>query len=190
MVTIRSNVVPAAEAYLKLKQKQIEDAAFRALSRTGIVAEARVKSIIEKEAYDTGRLLRSVKSTIYRSANELRLVVGTNLVYAFFVEFGRKPGKWPNLDALTAWVGRKLRRQGINARVNVTFDQLKELARTHGKPASAQQRAYRLQLTAIYLIGRKIATKGIRQKLIFRRIQDGVLAYFRVQLARELSLIR
>ena len=38
--------------------------------------------------------------------------------------------------------------------------------------------------------GRKIATRGIKQKLIFKRIEDGLLAFFRAEAQKELNLVR
>lgn len=190
MVKVQSDIVAVGDRMLDSLDKKTESAIFRAMQQTGLVGEARVKGIMEKEAYDTGRALRSVTHTVRREGDIMRLVVGTALEYVIAIEKGRKPGKWPNLDALTKWVGRKLRKEGVNTRVNVTFNQLKELARTGGKPATAQQKAYRTHLTVLYLVGRKIATRGIRGKMIFQRIQDGLLAYFRAQAQKELNLIR
>jgi hypothetical protein len=190
MVTIKSNISEKGDEFFNRIDKQMELAVTRAMTRTALLGEARVKSIMEKEAYDTGRLLRSVVSKIIKSPDLMRLVIGSNLSYAAAIEQGRKPGKWPNLDALTAWVGRKLRQNGVNAKVNVTFDQLKALARTGGKKATKQQQAYRKQLAVIYLVGRKISTKGIRQKLIFQRIQDGLLAWFRQEVQKEIKAIK
>ena len=187
MVKINSNIVQATDEWLKQIEEEVNDATFRAMTKTGLVGEARIKSIVEKEAYDTGRLLRSVNTTIETLPEEYRLTIGTNLEYAFYLEHGRKPGKWPNLDALTKWVGRKLRQQGINTKVNVSFDQLKQSAKSNGKKATKSQQAARAHLTAVYLIGRKIATKGIRGKYIFSRIEDGLLAYFRQELQNELN---
>ncbi|QDT46166.1 hypothetical protein Pan258_01830 [Symmachiella dynata] len=189
MAKVTSNIVQNGDEWLKEIEQDVEDATYRAMTKTGLVGEARLKGIIEKEAYDTGRLLRSVNSIIQRLPNEIRLVIGTNLEYAFYLEHGRKPGKWPNLDALTKWVGRKLRQQGVGTRVNVSFDQLKSLARTNGKKATKAQEAYRAHLSALYLIGRKIATKGIRGKFIFQRIEAGLLTYFRRELETELNRI-
>jgi hypothetical protein len=190
MVTFRSNVAQAGQAFFDDLGRQVEAATHRAMTKTGLVGEARVKGIVERESYDTGRLLRSVKATIYRSPEAMRLVIGTNLDYAIQVEEGRKAGKWPNLDALTKWVGRKLRREGLNTRVNVTFDELKAMARTGGRPATEQQKAYRTHLSVLYMVGRKIATKGIREKYIFKRIESGLLAYFRNELNKELATLR
>src|SRR5436305_974333 len=111
MVTIRSDIPEKGDEWLQGLQKQVEDIVYRALVKAALLGEQQVKGIIEKEAYDTGRLLRSVTSTILKSPYLMRLVLGTNLDYAIFVEQGRKPGKWPNLDALVSWCGRHMRRQ-------------------------------------------------------------------------------
>lgn len=190
MVVFKSDIVPKSEAYLRSLEAQVELAVKTAMQRTGLVSEARVKSIFEKEAYDTGRALRSVTFKISKEYDQYVLTIGSNLAYVFMLEFGRKPGKWPNLDAITQWVGRKLRRQGVNTRVNVTYDQLKQLAKSGGHKATAAQKAYRQHLAVVYLVGRKIATKGIREKLIFTRIKDGSLAYFRAELNKQLQLLQ
>lgn len=187
---ITSNINEVSAKYLKDLERQVEEAAMRAMQKTATVGEARVKDIMEKEAYDTGRLLRSVTSTIRKTASQLTLTIGTNLEYGLYVERGRKPGKWPNISALIPWVARKLKAKGINARVNVSFEQLKQQAKTlRGSKPTAATKAARAHLSALYLIGRAIATKGIRQKLIFWRLQDGLLSYFRKNLSEELKAI-
>ncbi|WP_146118962.1 HK97 gp10 family phage protein [Blastopirellula marina] len=179
-----------AQKWAQEKQKEVEEATYRAMVKTGLVGEARVRGIIEREAHDTGAFLRSISTTIFRNPTYMTLVIASNLEYAFYLEYGRKPGKWPNLDAMTKWVGRKLREEGVNTRVNITFDQLKEMARSakRGKPTAANKAA-RAHLAALYLIGRKIATKGVRQKLIFKRIEDGLLAYLNSELQKEFAKI-
>ena len=189
MVTFRSNVVPAGKEFFDDLNNQITNATYRAMTKTGLVGEARVKGIVERESYDTGRLLRSVKATIFTSPAAMRLVIGTNLDYAIQVEEGRKPGKWPNLDGLTKWVGRMLRRKGVGTKVNISFDELKAAAKTGGRPPNAAQKAARVHLSVLFLVGRKIATKGIKQKYIFKRIENGLLSYFRKELNAELAKI-
>ena len=189
MIVVKSNIVEKADDFLSELERLMEAGVHRALVKTAIVGETRVKGIVEREAYDTGRFLRSVTSTISKGANDLKLVLGTNLDYAVDIEFGRKPGKWPNLDDIVKWCGRKLRAKGVNTRVNVTYDELKALARTGRKKPTAQQEAYRTHLSFVFLVGRKIATRGIRQKLIFKRIEPGLLAYFRTLVERELDAI-
>jgi hypothetical protein len=190
MTTVKSNIGTVADRWAKEQMQKVEGGIRRAMQKTALVGEARVRGAMEKEAYDTGALLRSVVSSISEADHKLILRIGSNLDYAWFVEHGRKPGKFPNLDALVAWTGRKLKANGVNTRINVSFDELKQLARSGGKPATAQQRAYRSHLAFIYLVGRKIATKGIRGKLIFARIEDGLLAYFRNEVQKELNALR
>lgn len=191
MATFRSNVPEEAGKWLKDIDKQVRAAVRRAAVRTALLGERRIKGIVEKEAYDTGRGLRSVTSEVREAANEIRMLLGSNLDYMLDVEFGRKPGKWPNLDAIVKWCGRQMRRQGINARVNVSFEQLQAMAKQGSrghKPATAV--VARQQLTMVYLVGRKIATKGIKQKLIFKRIETALLTYFRQETAKELKSVR
>ena len=75
MVTIKSNIPEAADAYFRQLWEKVDAAVYRALVRTGLVGEARVKGIVEKEAYDTGRLLRSVTSVIYKNPDLLKKFV-------------------------------------------------------------------------------------------------------------------
>lgn len=189
MVTFKSDIPEKADKWLKDIEKHAEAATRRAMVKTGLVGEIRVKAIIEKEAYDTGAGLRSVHHTITKKGDELRLSLSASAAHMIFVEEGRKPGKWPNLNALVKWVGRQLRRKGVNTRVNVTFDQLKQLARTGGRPANAAQQAARQHLAMLYLVGRKIATRGIKEKMIFKRLEAGMLAFFRAELLKELKSV-
>jgi len=189
MVRIRSNIDAVANEWEKELLQEVDAAVRRAMTKTGLVGEARVKGIVEREAYDTGRLLRSINSVIEQGGDELRLIIGTALEYAIAIEEGRKPGKFPNATAILQWSGRQLRRQGKNARVNVTLDQLRQMARSNGKAATAQQKVFREQLAMAYLVGRKIAKKGIRGKYIFKRLEAGILAYFRKELEMELKKI-
>lgn len=192
MVRVVSTIVNGGIEWLDSIERQVIKATLKVANHTALLGEKRVKSIMEKEAYDTGRLLRSVNSSVSLLRDYVHLSIGTNLEYAFYVEYGRKPGKFPNVDAIVRWVGRKMREKGINARVNVTFDQLKAMAaqKTQRNNPSSQAKIARQQLTAAYLVGRKIAKKGITQKLIFKRLEDGLLSYFSSLLANELQLIR
>jgi hypothetical protein len=110
----------------------------------------------------------------------------SELDYAINVEEGRKPGSFPNVDALVAWTGRKLKAQGINTRVTVTFDQLKQLAKD---ATGEQKKAYRQHLAFIYLAGRKIATKGIKAKRIFRSSKRDIENIFHKELEKEFKAV-
>lgn len=189
MVKVKSNFGDAGKKWTADIEKKVREAVIRAAQRTALVGEARVRGIIEREAYDTGELLRSVQSMIESLPNEIAVKVTSSAAHAIDVEYGRLPGKWPNLDALVAWTARKLKAQGINTRVNITFDALKAMARSNGKKATKQQQAYRAHLAFIFLVGRKIATKGIRQKLIFKRVEDGLKEFFRREIVKELKKV-
>lgn len=166
--------------------QKIRIATTRAMTQAGLVGEKRVKGIIEREAYDQGDFLRSVNFEIQQLPKSVKMILGSSVEHAFYVEHGRKPGKFPNLDAMVAWTGRKLREQGVNTRVTVSFDQLQLLANT---ATGKQKKAYRQHLSFLYLVGRKIATKGIEEKLIFTRVESGLKRYFLNELRKELRAI-
>lgn len=54
---------------------------------------------------DTGRLRASITPEVFRGANEIYGIVGTNVEYAPYVEFGTRP-HWPPLSALEVWASR------------------------------------------------------------------------------------
>lgn len=188
---IISNIPEVADRWARRVEDDVRKAVQRAALRTARVGELRIQGIIEREAFDRGTFRQSISAVVRVLDAEVVLTISSALEYAFYIEHGRKPGKWPNLDALTGWVGRMLRKEGINTRANITFDQLQQLARqkTQGGKASAQAKAARKHLAAVYLIGRKIATKGIKQKLIFKRVEDGLLRFLRQELEKELNFI-
>jgi hypothetical protein len=184
---VKSTIPQVSQAYFRKLEQQMTASVVRVTHKTGIRGEARAKALIQAEAYDTGSGLRSVTHEVLVSPDKVRLAIFAAAPHMLFVEEGRKPGKWPNLDALTKWVGRKLREQGINTRVNVSFNQLKEMAKSHGKPATAQQKAYRQHLAMLYVVGRAISTRGIKRKLIFKRLEGELLSFFRAELEVALS---
>jgi len=98
----------------------------RFLERASQVVEADAR---KRAPVDTGRLRSSISRRI--ELGNRRAVVGSQLVYAAPVEFGRSPGKWPPLGALQPWarrhgfpagkqgaflVARAIFRKGIKAR--------------------------------------------------------------------------
>lgn len=66
------------------------------------------RKVIEKIPVHTAALRGSVKTEIRGKGIGMRGVVGTPAKYALPVERGRKPGKFPNLDAIRLWVNQKL----------------------------------------------------------------------------------
>lgn len=189
MATVTSNIEQVGHAAMDKLEDRVKSAARRALATTGIHGEGLAKAIFESEAKDTGRALNSITSEVIDVSEVLlKVVVGSNLAYVWFIEHGRKPGRFPNLDALVGWTARKLKDAGIGATVNVSFNELKELARVMpGQKATASQKAARIHLGLIFMVGRKIATKGIREKLIFKRIEEELNTFFGVEYRKELD---
>ena len=97
-------------------------------------------SLREQGAIATGRLRSSVN--IRYTNNRMGAVIGTNVDYAGNVEFGQKPGRWPNVGDLMRWVRTKITRNP------------KEVRR------------------AAYLIGRKIFQKGTDPKPFMQPAAD------------------
>ncbi len=69
------------------------------LETSAFAIEGRAK---EKAPVDTGRLRASITSII----RPLQAVVVARVLYARFVEFGRRPGSWPPLSAMQPWARR------------------------------------------------------------------------------------
>ena len=57
-------------------------------------------------AIATGRLRSSVN--IRFTSDRLGALIGTNVNYAGDVEYGQKPGHWPNVGDLVRWVRKKI----------------------------------------------------------------------------------
>ena len=86
------------------------------------------RRVAENGSVNTGLM----RSSIHKKTSDLRASVVVNAKYGSVVEYGRRPGKFPPVDAMRYWVKRKLRITGereINA--------------------------------AAYMVGRKIARSGI-----------------------------
>jgi hypothetical protein len=60
---------------------------------------------------DTGETARSIEAQLAPGPTPLSATVFTRKLYAPAVEFGRRPGKQPPVDAIAPWV----RRHGIDA---------------------------------------------------------------------------
>ena len=171
---------------LKLFPKKLRKAVTRAFGKTGIQGEEAAKKNAQRRSFDTGAFHRSIEHEIEQLPQSVLLSVHSDLEYAQFIEEGREPGKFPNLDALVGWTGRKLKSQGINTVTQSSFDNLKQLA----KNATGQKKAaFRQHLAFIYLVGRKIATKGIEEKRIFADIERALRRFFLQELSKEIRAI-
>ena len=118
---------------------------WKALYKTWLYLETKIKEEIKDEAYDTGDFLRSVNTRKVRE-NEVR--VGSNHIQAWIMEYWRKPGKFPNLDALVWWAWRHWFHKDSRTK---PYDSLSNEAK--GK---------------VYVLARGIARKWIKPRRIFR----------------------
>lgn len=75
-----------------------------ALKKCWFYLENKIKEQIEKDSKDTWTLKDSV-STI--EVKPWLVEVWTNLEYALVREYGRRPWKFPPMDALVGWTSRK-----------------------------------------------------------------------------------
>ena len=69
----------------------MDQALARAMEKVGLVAEADVKNYMEKKhIVDTGRLVNSMTHQVQVDGDDYAVIVGTNVEYGPYVEFGIK----------------------------------------------------------------------------------------------------
>lgn len=119
---------------------------------------------------DRGTLRNSIFVTVTRGQDEIRGVVSADAFYAVWVEYGRLGSKssyagtgpqsataaWPNVAAITAWVARNIE---------------KLRAGSGGRETSVESLAF--------LVGRKIAERGIRPTPFMRPAEAQVRPRFK-----------
>lgn len=179
-----SNLKAAIEDY---KKEFAKDFAQR-LEKTMIRASARIERFLKKEARihnfptdrpagisNTGTFANSIFSNVNKiGAIAYQIETGAGVEYAEFIEFGRAPGKFPNLDAISSWVGKKF---GFG-NVQSSFDTVK--AKAEGGDRKARE-----HLQVVYLVGRKIADKGIKGRFFFMRNETRVLEIVLEEIRKE-----
>lgn len=122
----------------------------KALLQCWIYLEWKLKNEIQNDSYDTGQLVRSIST---QKISKDKIIVWSNLEYALVREYGRKPWRFPPLQALVWWTARK----GM-----ISW--------------WATQRYEDLHYTdkgIIYVIARAIATRWIEWKHTFERTIKG-----------------
>ena len=127
--------------------KSVEKKSGIALMKCWMYLEGKLKDEVKNDSYDTWQLARSITTT---QVSENKVLVGTNLDYALIREYGRKPWKFPPLQALVGWTARKGMISGW-----------------------ATQRYEDLHYTdkgVIFIIARAIAKKWIQWKHTFERV--------------------
>lgn len=138
----------------------------KALLYCGEYLQGKLREQLEVDSYDTGNLARSVT---YRQIKDGLVEVGTNLEYAAVREYGRKPGTFPNLDALVGWTARH---GMITGGASMKYDDL-----------------HYIDKGTIYVIARAIAIKGIKGKHTFEKVyeqeQDNIIKIFNDYMNRK-----
>jgi hypothetical protein len=116
-----------------------------------------IKNVNKNKSVNTG-VLRA-KIAMIQNQNIMRGVVKSTANYSSAVEFGRKPGKTPNLQALLHWVRRK----------------------QIGNPAQAER--------ITYLIGRSIKRKGIKPRPFMQPAMDLGKEVFKKRYTAEIKIV-
>lgn len=129
---------------MKKMEKTVDDA----LLHAGKYLEWRLKEKIAEKAHDEGGLWASV---IARSSGRGKVEVWSDLEYAYVIEHGRKPWKYPNFDALVWWTARKWMHHG-------------------GKTAKYDDLHYK-DKWIVFIIARKIMRDGTEPKHIFKKVK-------------------
>lgn len=146
--------------------KQVKMDANKALLYCGEYLQGKLREQLSIDSYDTGALARSVT---YRLVEDGVVEVGTNLEYAAIREYGRKPGRFPNLDALVGWSARH---GMITGGATQKYDEL------HYKDKGV-----------IFLVARAIARRGIQGKHTFENVyeqeKDNVVKLFNDLMAKQ-----
>ena len=146
--------------------KQVKMDANKALLYCGEYLQGKLREQLSIDSYDTGALARSVT---YRLVEDGVVEVGTNLEYASIREYGRKPGRFPNLDALVGWSARH---GMITGGATQKYDEL------HYKDKGV-----------IFLVARAIARRGIQGKHTFENVyeqeKDNVVKLFNDLMAKQ-----
>lgn len=129
--------------------KKITDSSDKALLYCWEYLADKLKEQIQEDSYDLGTYANSIT---YRTLKKWVVVVGSNIEYAPVLEYGRKPGKFPNLDALVGWTARK---GMITGGATKTYDNL-----------------YYKDKGVVFLIARAIATRGTKGKHTFKNVYN------------------
>lgn len=109
-ISIKFTGVDEFDAKLKQVSKDMQGTPFaRAMKASALLVSRSSK----KSGYvpvDTGRLRASITPEVYSRGRDIVGVVGSNVKYAPYQEFGTRPF-WPPISALNRWA----RRHGISA---------------------------------------------------------------------------
>lgn len=131
------------------------------------IMSALTKNLQEEDKIATGNLIQSIKFPVK--------VFGTKYVatlsmddYWKFVEEGRKPGSFPPVDKILQWTIEK--GLTLNPLSNRRKKLIRGLKHKKLKKAVKQISKEKLRKSLAFLIGRKIATKGIEPTHFVKKV--------------------
>ena len=146
--------------------KKVKMDANRALLYCAEYLQGKIREQLSIDSYDTGNLARSVT---YRQVEDGVVEVGSALEYAPVREYGRKPGRFPNLDALVGWTASK----GM-----ITGGATQKYNNLHYKDKGV-----------VFLVARAIAIRGIKGKHTFWNVyvqeQENIIKLFNDLMAKQ-----
>ena len=89
---------------LRRSVQNIQDKSDNALLKSWEYLAGKIQEQLKQDSYDLWTLAGSVESQLVKHG---LVEVGSALEYAPVMEYGRKPWKFPPLDALVGWTSRK-----------------------------------------------------------------------------------
>lgn len=90
-------------ARLNGSQKHTQAEMRTAMTTSLVLVEGEMKRLAPR---DTGRLQGSITHKITGGGSSLTGVVAPGVRYGYWVEYGRRPGKRPPIDAISGWARR------------------------------------------------------------------------------------
>jgi len=133
-------------ADIDLMIKDIEKESDKALAYCWEYLASKISDEIERDSYDTWALARSITWIKDKDG----ILVGTNLEYTLIREYGRRPWRFPNLDALVGWTAR----HGM-----ITWGATQKYDNLHYEDKGV-----------VFVIARAIARNGIEGKHTFENV--------------------
>jgi len=161
-----------------------------ALTAAGMVVVTRVQRIFvlfKPSGWATGHTVRSVTvSPPYYDGTYMRVKVGPTTAYAWYTEFGRKPGKRPPIQAIIDWVKEK-HLSGTYAVVGTKRGGYPRYKRSGTKRVKGRE-----DRQLAFLIARKIGEEGTKPHPYltagFRQSKDAALRVFVNMIAQGMVL--
>jgi len=164
---------------IPIADDNIKKAVIDVLNNYGINVVAEIQDNIEHEGHvATGRLKDSVRFKV-NVAGQICYFELYLADYWKYVEYGRKPGKMPPVNAILTWMGYKRIGSYITGKGKNPAVGKKSILATN----------LREQRSIAYLIARKIAKRGIKPTGFFSRAFNPNHSGDRMKLQKDLSSV-